>query len=613
MKSKSEDAPFFFDTGGLVILIIGLWWAAKPFISVDYHDGLLYAADALRLLHPDRFEHDLFFHSKTQGNFSIFPWLYSGLIESWGLKPAALGMVIMARTVWVGALLLLARSLRGGVFYLWAVGAMLLLPAGYDSPLAFHYGEAIPTPRCWAEAFGMLALAAYLQQRHVGAACLWVISAAFHPLMALPVGLLLVMMHRFRWGIIAMACGLCLGAAYGGLVPFVGIFQNFDDTWWQLVLSRNGSVLIQNWRVEWWLKPVVLWVLLHLIATTDAREPIRKLAKALAMTLVVCMALWLLACWQRNVLLCQLQLWRVLWLVQLLAPALWISGLKPWRDWDRIDVAHVMAVVTALLGSIWVLNLLIWPAWLLTLPRVREKLQHPMALRWLPIGFGALFLMMIPEKWAIFRTMSQLHAVRDVPGADGVAAASEFLMAAVIVLGIARCIVLARRFSPSLAMGVGWGSAGLVLAFNAWVMSHQIQRATEPLPDVQALQTMIPEKSVVYWSQGHYAAWLYLQRSSYASHRQGAGVMFSRESAVLLAERLGRLRAIGFENVDRGWVIPPVSWGEDVPEGPRSLCADSALDFVIVPEELPDADAIVPSTVSKEFTALSVFRCKPAA
>jgi hypothetical protein len=104
----------------------------------------------------------------------------------------------------------------------------------------------------------------------------------------------------------------------------------------------------------------------------------------------------------------------------------------------------------------------------------------------------------------------------------------------------------------------------------------------------------IPVGSVLAWPDKfgddvystHKSVWFLLGRASYANALQGAGILFSRKTAVKFNNRTKNLEKIGIPSSR----MPEVEDYEHVPKasfaGLVQVCQDSELDFVVLDKNL---------------------------
>ncbi len=148
--------------------LFSLWIATHPYRGV-VHDGRLYTIQALNTLQPGRFAQDLYFKFGSQDSLASFSLIYGPLVAAFGPVWGHFCASVLGAAVWVLAL----TFLMGALFddrreALAAIRACIALDAGYGGLNIFHYGEGFATPRIFAEALVMAALALCLRGRLIG-------------------------------------------------------------------------------------------------------------------------------------------------------------------------------------------------------------------------------------------------------------------------------------------------------------------------------------------------------------------------------------------------------------------------------------------------------------
>ncbi|MFZ2989925.1 hypothetical protein [Ideonella sp.] len=584
-----------------------LWLLASPYGGIS-HDAVLYAADAARHQYPDGLGQDLFFGQNTQGDYSLFGRPYAWLIGVLGIDQAAYTLTLCGRLGWFVAVLALCRSLWSSPAALVAAAVMLIGPRFYDGSRIFAFAEAFATPRLWAEALGLLALAAACRARWVWALGAGLLSVAFHPLMGLPILLVLVLMQpkglRNTALLVLPALGLLAGAL--GWPLFERLYQRYDPEWWAAVRIWNPYVLPEFWFPSALVTQAVLvtWLAATAVLLRPQSAALARLAGAAAGMGAIMTAAWVLGSLTQNVLLIQLQLWRGHWLTLLLAPALWaatILGVESKRGLRLLHLglalqafAHesTLGVSVALLSP----ALLLWPsarAWLQNRETTAGRLGW--ALLIIALGTRALHALLLVQT-----------AEADVTIAGKVA-----LVAAVPIIAFA---VLALGYRLLAFQGKAlWTTSALLSVAALWVAvfnwGHVPDLVDGRAADFQqGIDALLPANAVIASDMGASLTWFALHRAHYASRQQIAGALFSRTSTLELERRLSRLRANGFSD---GNTPRNESAHTSVPiteNSVRTLCEDPALDAVLLKSARPNADRLIPNPAKTG--QVSVYLCR---
>lgn len=622
----------------MLLWLLGLWWLASQyqgFIRID--DGLLYSLDAMRRLMPESLAGDLFFWGSSQGDFSLFGWIYAELARWIGLKPAGLVMFMTGRVAWGIGCVWLVKSLwpQAHAQARWmGLAFLLLLPTAYDGFGMLTYAGNEVTPRCWAEACILWALVFHRQQRAIGSGLLGILALVLHPLMALPgLGLMWLLQPKWKfWGVLAVVLTVVVGGTWFELGPFKNTLAVFDEAWWHTVVVVVDYALVPTWPLLIWAQTAVSAILLWVVWRRATDPWVRRLSLSLWVLMAVMLGLAWWACWARNVLWVQLQPWRVLWLVKLLAPALWVGTLPPWRTWRASMGCHVGLTVAALLA----------PAW----PWVVVLVAGSAAVRWSPIrqrmdsqpwlgkvGMGVsvvLGFMVVGLRYPMYLGDARAYQMNDVIAPVLVAVAHEpvwaLLLTLALVVGVFRAQTLGalRRYV---------GLSGVPLLACVYVLTGQVRLATNVSDAAQSLQKVIPPGSVVYWDAGVYSTWFSLNRSEYVAFPQGLTSLFSRDAAMEFRRRLSRITAAGFlgaaEEINISGLKPLLTPEEFKtilplaqqvrllrspamnrtigPDQLRALCQDTTLNFVLLTGDIEEADQRVAYGSGGEI--VSVFKC----
>ena len=305
--------------------LLAFWLIARPYRGVR-HDALLYLGQALRRLMPDRYATDLFLHSAAQEKYSLFSPLMAPIVAHFGIGGPEMILLACCNLLFMLAVWKLSegwfdRPLRWVVMMFVAV-----LPHTYGGLGEFSYAEPFFTARSRCQSrWRCCALWQLLRGRTAVAILLAALGAPlFHPLIVLPVlviGWVVLVMHQRKWawlGLLFLAPG---ALAALGVAPFDGLLRSFDPQWLAAIKRPDAQVFAGAHGILDWsplaFDAIVLGLLLR---STRIPEILKQLAKATLMVVVVLSFAWVLgADILHNVLLTQLQLWRIYWPMHLLA------------------------------------------------------------------------------------------------------------------------------------------------------------------------------------------------------------------------------------------------------------------------------------------------------
>ncbi len=593
-------------TAMVLMTLSALWLGSHPWRGI-WHDGLLYAVQALHRLYPGNFENDLYFLHGSQDAFTLFSPVYAAAIAMLGLEPATMVLLLAGHVLWIAAAAyLFAAVLRG--FHFWLGLAILFTwPADYGpSPAIFRLAEPFLTPRLIAEGLGILALGCFVRQRWGWGALLALLASALHPLIGgapLLAGLLLRGWGNWRLlaAFLGVGTGLLAAGVAAGLAPFDRLLMNMDAEWLALVAARAPMVSWSAWLAQEWLSRTTLAFSLVLAGAYLARGMVARLFRCAALLgaaglLASCVGTG----FHDNLLLIQVQPWRLLWMTQLcswLALAWLVAAYWPH---SRLLRALLLVLCLAALtrntvgGAVGLVAgaalchfagrpPVPWPAW-------GGRMTG-----------AALALLVAAWLWEVsWVTRIAAPTLRD-PSAAWLAALwgmNALELGAGAACGTTLLILVwhgagsqgkARHLG---AFALAFGSLGLSALFagfpthRTYDLSAQGQRAVQA-----AFLPLIPEDAVVYWQNNAAVSWFQLHRSNYASTTQITGLAFNRGTAIEGRRRMARLDRLGSEDaiVRRNLVqtkllartLPPASR-----DGLLFVCADPLLDFVVLGQAL---------------------------
>lgn len=534
-RDRSREVPAWF--GVLVVLM--LWLLARPYVGLR-HDGVLYAGQALLHLAPAAMSHDIFFVNGSQDKFSVVSPLLAAMYSRWGLDLVQIVLPAICQVALLVVVMFLLRPLPALERWLGLV-ALAVLSHVYGGFGIFSFGERFVTGRTLAEPLALAALALLLYDRRAWAALAGLVAAALHPLVALPalvVGWLLLIHRDRRWLWAGLLALVPLSLAWAGRPPFDGLLSTYDDDWWRLVEMANGQVLISRWGiVDWQIVALDLGALVA--ASVMLPSPLHRLTKAVAITAVALLVVSAVgADALRNVLITQLQLWRVLWLAHLLSLAC-LPALV-WRLWHRgacgqlacLALGTAVVAVNGLWEQGWVF--LLWSAATLLLPRLGKPLRPPVLRLAKATTLMALLGLSLVLAAGNADALRSYHGALDAPNWLLLA----FTMPA-LSLPLAGALFTAwGRGQASALLALIVTIFGLLCAVTTWDRRTAWTRYIEAgLQREHPFAASIPETAQVYWHENLPATWLMLRRASYMSDAQGAGLLFNRETALEFGRR----------------------------------------------------------------------------
>lgn len=560
-------------------------------------DAQIYIGRAIADLDPAGVGRDAMFVNDGQSHLSLFTRIAPALVAALGPFGAAILLSLAAMVLWFAALVVF--SLRIAPARAWAVAlAVAAAPAGYSF---LSFGEALPLPRPFGEAFVLFALAAQLDGRRLFAFLLLCAAALFHPIMALAgfalVGLLWAFADR-RWLYAALAFAVALAVAAGlGLGPFARLAVVMDDEWLAVVRARNGFLFPQTWPLETWGLQFVQAATL-VFAARRSEAPVRNLFLAGLGVGVAGLGLSLVATAWPNMLLVQAQPWRMWWLTAALAAAaLGLAATRYRESGARDRLAFVAMVFAWLLAHVAPAEAMAVAAGALVLPP--RLSPAPNLARWAFVAVAAYVAatgaFTIVGAAALLRQMGEAGGAPTLREIVGLLF-GDMLFLAVLALGMFGAGAIARL--PRVGVQAGALSLAAVVAF-VWDSAPAYERALYARRGQPALDALLKGRpGEILWLKGRVEAWLWTGRPNWGSEIQGASIVFSRPLAMLYRDRIAAQfeSGLGGRELIGRWRAKPETFFPNVTApGLRALCARAdAPAFVIWPVEnsAPLAEAL---------------------
>lgn len=530
--------------------ILGLSFLLRPYRGL-FQDARIYIGRTLADLDPGGIGRDLMFAYDAQTDFSLFPRLALAVVQRLGPEAASMLLTGAALTVWTVALVLLARRLAAGRLG-WAVAlAMLVLAATYGAYDSFSYGESWATPRAWAEAGVMAGFAAILAGRWRWAVAALGAAVLFHPLMTLPALAVALAVkaqedRRWAWLFPAGAAGAVL-AALLGLPIAERLLQPMDPAWLQALRLRSAYLFPDLWSAEEWAR-ATLQLATVLMGARFLTAEARRLYLGAAAAGVLGVAAAALCALYPSQLLLQLQPWRALWLLALLANGGLIIALAGlWREGGLQRLA-MWGFVCALLAYGSPVGAAI--GWMVLLLSVAAGTRAP-ALSQLTQRLMAVPAAVLALLYIGLRAQS-LVAFMASAKAAGAPMSWPYVLAPELHVPVLIALALIWALRGGRSQGRALQAAAIVLVLAAvatWDSRSAAQRDLESGRTRQAFSVVsgLPA-GAVYWADGDIQTWLGMGRPQWVSLLQGGPMLFSRDLALQLSERTEAVVDLGLAN-----------------------------------------------------------------
>ena len=585
----------------LTLMLLVLWALTHHFQGFA-RDGELYAVQALARLHP-ALRVDVYLANNSQDQFSIFSRIYAWFIGFIGLQNAALLLFVSCTAWFLSAAWALAREVSN-TDTAWLAVIMLLVTTGsYGASAVFHYSESYLTARSLAEALIVTALAAHLHGSKRLAIGIAVAALSIHPLMALPGLLLLICLWLpIRQAVTAALAGVLFTLSIALAAVFIPQTAHFltvmDAPWLEVVRERSQFVFLKYWSLNDWEMHARPFLCLAFSAWVFDDDRVRRLCIGAMLVGAAALAVAFIAGAIGPVaILLQGQAWRWFWVtgfvsVLMLAP----TAVRAWRDGTCGPFCAALIIAgwtfAAVHGAVMVaLALLLWGL------RSRIEIRRGALLRW-----AAYTLIAVMAAWVLANSWSLITSPRAVSSSEplwvdrvrsilGMQVSTIFLFAffwywvrssralwrpalAVVLLSVSVPLFLPGAFTWSATTG----SDAEIAEFADW------RNAVAETGNVLIIPA---RKSAAF-------VWLTLERPSYLSVNQSAGVIFSRPTALEIRRRSAVLLPV----TDPDWKIlsqlTQETGGKKLENLPRPLtsqnlaaiCVDPVLSFVIAKENV---------------------------
>lgn len=512
----------------------------QPYRGVR-HDATLYAGQALSHRFPNLATADFFFAGGSQDQFTLFTRLLEVMTAHLGMASADFLLLAASRVIAVWAFWSMTEGWpvsRRWLALLCVAGLSHMFGAGH----IFQVLEPFVSARSMAEPLAFVALALLLRDRLGWAIAALLLSLVCHPLVGIPaaiVGWFYLIAKDRRWAWAALALVPVVGLAWAGISPFDRLRLQFDAEWFGVISVMNTHVFLSRWDGWDWLL-LVSNVAVLLVSLHGEQGPLARLSRAsLAATAVLFAVTFVGADLFGNVLITQLQLWRVQSVMHMMF-VLWLPTLLL-RLWQRNLMGRIAAL--ALVGAItavtqgvmnsWVLMVWATATWAMSM---RGTTLSPAIMR---VAFGATVLAVVGLLVFIAYGVTyeiNMHlqgtAIRHPASLPFHLAASGVTLFVILLAGAARPGPAGRAFTAVLV-------AALAVALWQWDQRTPWSRyleAEHPAP--HPFEAAIPPTAQVWWEEGDLApVWLLLHRPSFAAQGQYSGLLFSRQASLTGAAR----------------------------------------------------------------------------
>ncbi len=529
--------------------VAALFYLRRPYIGI-WHDARIYMGRGLADLDPSGVGADLFFLFDGQSSFSIFSRIVDALIPILGLAQSATLLTAIGLALWFAGLRALVEQLAKGRLQWVILIAAAASRGSYGAFEILHYAESFATPRVFAEAGVLAALAALLSGSSFWTILFLVLAAAFHPLLALAgAGACYVYLCQLdrRWILLGLAGALgALFAALVGAPLFSRLLERYDWSWLIVLRLRSTYLFPSMWSQAAYATIFVQAVTLG-FAASAAATPVRRLIWSV---LIASLGGLLLALTLGDLypvlLIGQAQLWRGLWLLALFAViAMCLCAPRLWTQGDASRAALALFAIAWFSPEAQESALLCLCA--IALHRLRVLLSSRIARVLAYASWGVAGLFLLGELGVC--AFAAIKVWRGAP-TDGFGLAQMFCAGAFAPTLVAMlALVFAAsdyRLPPRLSIGAALGAA--LLAAAGWNGGSAFDRALAQNRHPPELEKMLAtQPGEVLWIGENDAPWVWLGRPNWASYLQGGGAVFSRPLTLIWRDRMLAL-------LDNDWI-----------------------------------------------------------
>ena len=585
----------------LTLGLIALWSAIHPYKGLK-GDAELYAVQAMARIHPG-LATDIFLQNGSQDKYTIFSPMYAWFISWLGLTTTAITLWLLFKVWLFGAAWALARAVSNARMACLTVALLMVVDGTYGGYEVFRYAEDFLTARSFAEALAVSAIALHFHNfKNIGLLTA-VIALFVHPIMALP-GFLILVCLRFSAHIILIMAALGVLFALG-VSLFVlrapasaGLLTVLDPPWLDIVRERSVFLFPLQWTsVDWGTNArPFLCLTITAMALPDTRIRALCISAGVVGATGLAVAIITGAIGQVAILI-QGQAWRWVWLtcftsVLLTAPA----AAAIYRD------RRCGPVTALLLVSGWMLPPTIGvPSMVLAffIWSIRERIETRSIarLRWFA---GAVGIAMVA---AVALTSWSPTFAPDTGARGGASMIARIRDLAFLQVPALVAALLALYWIPLTRSAILLTLVIVSLSVSSAILVPRALKGVQrdsSLTEVSAFtdwRKTIPPASNVFVAPAHYSAafaWFTLQRPSYLSVNQSAGVIFSRAAAMEIERRSQVLLPV----LDPNWRLRTRGKGalanNAAQRGSRpltkeklvSVCSDPQLGFVVSTEDL---------------------------
>lgn len=543
------------------LLVCSLILLLRPYQGI-WHDSILYLGQALAVLHPEPFGHDIFFAHGSQASYTLFPRGLAWLIERTDLGNTFLWLTLLGMASFLVGSLALVRMLLPAGARLPALLGLVLLPAYYGAWNILSYGEPFLTARTFAEPLVLVGIAAWLNERRLLAVAVLSVAVSLHPLQALPVvaaGWCWLLQGDRRWAHAAWLVPIAVAACLI-FFPQSRTMAQLDPVWYSQVVLRNPITLYFTSGPSNWYNLLADAFILSVASRFCAERTRRCLLAVLGATALLATSQLMLVDGLKLAWFTALQPWRVHWLLHWFAMAMlpW-ACVQLWQQreeggWTRPalfaasvmlgtlpSAAHPLAPGAILLYALW--------------PSVTKRTGRTTQ-KFISGGVLCIACIHVVQQLQLPIRMAALLDYQTAPSEAG------HWLIATMTLGLALPALAWRKLLPHVRVFcLLLTVAACVHAGTQWDQRSDLQRLFtqgQATKHSFAFAGLLRDSDQVLWiGAGPLPSWNLLHRAHYMDQVQMAGLVFNRATAIEGMRRKDRLHVTDGRGQDCRLVVYP--------------------------------------------------------
>jgi hypothetical protein len=575
----------------LSLFLLATWALTHHYSLVG--DGKLYALQALARINP-ALNADVYLAATSQDKYTLFSPLYAWTIRALGFLNAGAVLFALFTACLFAAAWGMARQLWDESLAWLAACLLMIADSNYGAYGVFRYTEGYLTARTVAEGLVVVSLALHFR----GFTKLsWLIAAGsmlIHPLMTLPGLLLLACLSLpLRYSLVGAVggVGLCIVLVIAVSISqgAAGYLAVISGPWLEMVRERSQFLFLRYWHIADWEMHAraFLCLVLGALSASDAR--VRRLCFAAALVGATGLIIAFIAGTQTPVaILLQGQAWRWFWITAFTAVIILVpTAIRLWQDGGCGAVCAVLLIASWTFPPV---NGAYLAAAALLLWMARGRVQPPTQ------AFLKMLIWALANVWSVFTT-------RAVVKSDGPLMIERLRSIWTLQIPVLLLLGLAYRWTSSVRTTYPLiAGTLLMLVVCAFAIPGSFDRigTSGTRGEIAAFsdwRAAIPPTDNVLIVPGRNSAafvWFSLQRPSYLTVDQSAGVVFSAVTSLEIRRRAEVLLPI--EDPDWKLLTQNIqkARGEKIanqtraltPERLTAICADPQLGFVIAKESL---------------------------